>query len=237
MTLTTPAIFYVPHQDDETLSMSVDILNHIAVGWRVIMVLYSDGGASTAINYINGTASSTYWGGIHTPSTEGYTALTNQQFIDARNNEFIQACLELGVASADIHLEPIGVNESVDLTSMQNLILRYKGLYPGSIHKAMSYHDTHPVHQVGGQALLNLYNAGQVSNARFYVSRADWSTLTIGSTVTATAAQKTTITHAAHPYSAWLPLLGAYAVGYHSVYDQFGEVLANPQNRIHYPNQ
>lgn len=68
--MTLPAVYFVPHQDDETLSMSVDILRHIAAGRETHIVLFTDGGNTGARYVINGYNENTgqlslQIGGVH----------------------------------------------------------------------------------------------------------------------------------------------------------------------------
>jgi hypothetical protein len=58
---TPPAIFYIPHQNDETLSKGVAITQHLDAGREVIAVLYTDGAGSVAQKYLNGEPSG-WWG-------------------------------------------------------------------------------------------------------------------------------------------------------------------------------
>jgi hypothetical protein len=229
-----PVIYYCPHQDDETLSYSVDILNQLAVGRRVIVVLYTNEPDSTAQKAINGESYSRFWQGTHNPSKEGYAPLTDEQFKQTRMNEFRSACYQLGVAPADVIVD---ISPQVDLTVLKKLIIKYEMMYPGASHKAMSYYDEFPSHAVSGKALNVLYNEGVVANASFFISRYNWQKPNPGVIFTATADQVKTIKHAAEPYRAWNPLAGAYAYGFHSVPGQFKAYLAHPQNKIHKPNE
>jgi LmbE family N-acetylglucosaminyl deacetylase len=236
-----PVIYYCPHQDDETLSYSVDILNQLAAGRQVIVVLYINSSnpeeqklISEERKLINGESYSLFWRGTHNPSKEGYTPLTDEQFKQTRMNEFRCACYQLGVEPADIILD---LPQRVDVTGLKKLISKYEMMYPGASHKAMSYHDEFRAHAVSGEALNMLYNEGIVANASFFISRYNWQKPNPGVIFTATADQVETIKHAAEPYHAWNPPAGAYAYGFHSVPGQFKEYLAHPQNKIHKPNE
>jgi len=44
------------------------------------------------------------------------------------------------------------------------------------------------------------------------------------------------LTNACRCYSAWAPSVGSYAVGYHSVANQFEKLLQNPFHYVHLPN-
>ncbi|SEN79749.1 PIG-L family deacetylase [Lihuaxuella thermophila] len=235
--LTTPAIYYVPHQDDETLSMAVDIAQHIDAGREVIAVLYTSGAGSAAHRMLNGEISSGWWGGYHNPATEGYAPLDDAAFTAARTNEMKCALLQLGVKPENIHIRPVDDDGAYSYNEVKNLVLEYATQYPGASHKAMSYHDSTYTHADGGRALNDLYNAGVITDARFFVSRYDWNQPRPGWIITPTTDQALRVKHAAKCYEAWNPVVNSYAVGYHSVHNQFESMLANIQNKIHRPNE
>ena len=236
--MSIPAIYYIPHQDDETLSMAVDILRHLAAGREVICVLYTDGTGSAVQNILNGQQYSSYWGGYHNPALEGYAPLSDQAFAEARNREFRSALGQLGVKPENIHIRPLNANGgTLSKDTIKALIQEYIDTYGVASHKTMSYYDTSDSHKWAGQALLELYNEGATSDARFFIARSDWNLSRPGSVYTATEAEKIKIKRAARVYEAWNPVSGAFAIGYHSVSSQFNAMLANPQNKIHKPNE
>lgn len=144
MAVTGPAIFYSPHQDDETLSYAVDIIKHLRAGRRVIVVLYTDGKGSFVQDVLNrkidpntgNPYSSAYWGGYHSPTREGYTPLTDDDFSKARTDEFKSACAQLGVLPEDIITDFV---DAFNIENVKTLIRKYEALYPSASHKAMSY--------------------------------------------------------------------------------------------------
>jgi Cu/Ag efflux protein CusF len=234
---TPAAIFYLPHQDDETLSMGVAITQHLDAGREVIAVLYTDGAGSVAQRILNGEVGSSWWGGSHTPVTEGYNHIDNQKFSEARNNELKSALMQLGVKAENIHIRNLSEDETLTLDELKTLVLEYEQKYPGASHKAMSQHDGSLSHALSGQALVDLYNQKGITDARLYVSRNDWTRVTVGSIVTPNTNQAFRIKKAAFVYQAWNPAVESFAIGYHSVSPQFNSMLANIQNRQHTPAQ
>jgi hypothetical protein len=232
-----PAIFFIPHQDDETLSMGVAITQHLDADREVIAVLYTDGAGSVAQKILNGEVGSSWWGGTHNPATEGYNHVDNQKFSEARNNELKSALLQLGVKPENIHIRNLTSDGTLTLDEVKTLVLEYAQKYPGSSYKAMSHHDGSLSHSLSGQALVDLYNQKAITDVRLYVSRNDWNTVKVGSTVTANTSQAFRVKKAAFVYQAWNPAVGAFAIGYHSVSPQFNSMLSNIQNRQHTPTQ
>ncbi|SHE66526.1 GlcNAc-PI de-N-acetylase [Seinonella peptonophila] len=240
-----PAVFFSPHQDDETLSMSVDILRHIAAGRDTHVVLLTDGGNTSARWAINGYNSDTntpvtsgYWGSRHDPAVEGYSPLTWNDIYDARDKEFRSALGQLGVPPSNIHLMRT-TNRTVAgfKTAMQSIISQFPA---NTSYKTMSPIDTHDEHRVVAQALWELWNSGVVSDVRFWLSRLDVQNgVTGGSYQTAatTSAELAKIEKATRAYKAWNPAAGSFAVGYHSVPTQFEALLADPKFRYFLPTQ
>lgn len=236
-----PAVYFSPHQDDETLSMSADILRHLNIGRPVYMVLFTDGGQTAAKYAINGkddsgnTYSSGWWGGTHNPEVEGYAPLSWDDVYNARDTEFKSACGALGVPQSNIT-----IIRTADRTvegfkeTFRSVISEFP---PGTAYKTMSPLDTHDEHRKGAQALWELWNEGVVTDVRFWLSRLDImnNTTTRGYPTTATADELKVIERATRAYKAWNPTAGSFAVGAHSVASQFDALLADPRFRYFTP--
>ena len=95
-------IYFAPHQDDELLSMGVDICNSLKKGKSVHVVLCTDGSGSSVKRKLNDGKSCNKHPGEHIYD------LSEQEFIQARDTEFVASCLALGVKRENIHI-PIWV--------------------------------------------------------------------------------------------------------------------------------
>lgn len=241
--MTIPAVYFVPHADDETLSMSSDILRHLAIGRPVYMVLFTDGGKTAAKYAINGKdddgnpRSSAWWGGTHNPEVEGYAPLTWSDVYNRRDEEFKSACGALGVSPPYIQ-----IIHTADRTvsGFKETFLNVISQFPdGASYKTMSPRDTHAEHRKGAQALWELWNEGVVTDVRFWLSRYDImnNTTTEGYKTTATSDELKIIERATRAYRAWNPAGKSFAVGYHSVSSQFESLLSNPTFRFFKPEQ
>jgi LmbE family N-acetylglucosaminyl deacetylase len=243
MTVTNPAIYYVPHSDDEILTYGPSIKNHLNSGREVITILYTNGVGSKVQKELNGTVNSPYWGKTHNPTSEGYSILSDDDFGDARIKEYINSCHALGVKPENILIDRLTVTNDVE--EMKQLILKYHNLYPNASHKVMSYKDQMGTgsnvaneHSVSGYALKALYTAGTVTDARFYVSRYNimQNTITVGSNELLTnSAHLVDLKHSAKCYDAWSPKQGMFAIGYHSVKDQFDHFFSDVRSKYHLP--
>lgn len=227
---TSPAVYFCPHQDDEVLTLSLDIIKHISAGRPVYIVLYTTGNSTGAINALNGTVVSSWWGVLHNPTFEGYSPLTPIDIQTARNTEFKTACTILGIPQTNIIYDQL---EDTDVTvaNLKTLFMKYVAQFGVTAsYKTMSKYDTQIQHTLGAQALLELYNEGVVSDVRFWVSRYDIMTnTTVGRQISApTTSELDTIKRACKAYCAWSPLNGSYAIGHHSVATQFTSTINNP---------
>lgn len=160
-----PAIFYSPHQDDETLGMGASIAEHVRAGRAVYVVLLSNGANSGMLSYIQQN---------YNPNA------TMQDVINARNNEFIAACIALGVHRVYIANVGAGYDESADFSVLKNefksVMNYFDNLYPSASHKTVSGNcdsynpncDKMPTHQAATTAIHELYSSGVISDIRLY---------------------------------------------------------------------
>jgi len=123
----TPAIFYVPHQDDETLGMGAAISEHSRVRptW---VILLTKGWSTEALGVVLG----------YNPN-----ATMNDVRI-ARNNEFIAACQDLGVHRIYIANGGAGYEDSTGIC-FDSLVNRFKRtmLYMNNIYKVNGHPNAH----------------------------------------------------------------------------------------------
>lgn len=245
-----PAIFYTPHQDDETLGMGASIAEHVRVGRPVYVVLYSTGSLTGAFEVLNGVDSNGqvvecgYHNLVHNFN------LSIQDFVFARNLEFIAACKALGVHKVFISNNGLGYDETVGLANMtfqyKELIHYFENLYPNASHKLMSgncdqtpFGTRHLCHRAAAEAVHEIYQTGQISDFRLYrdyvfyfpeINRnADWIKQVI-------QVDKEKRQNALDEYGLFLPQNGRYAIGYeHSVYELFDNSYNSNWEYIDFP--
>ncbi|KAF9432099.1 hypothetical protein BGZ76_011267 [Entomortierella beljakovae] len=134
----TPAIFYVPHQDDDALAMALSIREHVESGRKVIVHLYSDGVNPLLRDIVAGDAPCTLQ---HNPIHK--QNLTLEDVVTGRTHEFRNSLRALGVKDEDIFetgwsdVEPFLEYDSFK-AKLQNLIVGYEKKYPGASHKCIS---------------------------------------------------------------------------------------------------
>jgi hypothetical protein len=227
-------IYYVPHPDDETISMSVGIMKDIDEGKNVILVVYTGGMSTNVCEMINGKRYSNYWDGLHSPRREGYKELDRTELRQAREREMIDASLMLGVEKNNILFFPKAASEE----KLRELMLDFNKRYPHAAHKAMSYNDSHTAHALGGRLLDELFRVGTLRDVTFFISRCDWQKqqdVKDRQLLVASSAQLPRLKKAVAAYFLWKPQIGRFAIGAHSVKNQFFELLHDQQNKLHKP--
>jgi N-acetylmuramoyl-L-alanine amidase len=241
----SPIIYLVPHADDEILTYGVDILNSIRLGRQVKLILFSPSVSSSAFEIINGRDAQgkpVYDGYLHMyhdPIKEKYQNgyLTRQAFGEARIKEFQQASLELGVQSSNIIVNHFN---NINTTDVTNMIQKELNMYPHAEFRTMGKEDFHSEHALLGQVLQSFVDRHQIkpSQVRYFISiytdRFD-KTLKqrLGNQAYLDLIKKEKTDYLINPldrkhlqaginvYKKWDPSHGWYAIGMHSVPEQF----------------
>jgi LmbE family N-acetylglucosaminyl deacetylase len=228
--------FYSPHPDDETLSFGVMAAELVANGYEVNFVLLSQGVTTKAIDIVNGNADSFLNGakgfkGRHKVTTEGYVAITPAEVGAARVNEFRAAAGLLGADPSRVHVANTFDGIDYSLENISKTIAAHVAAHPHALHITMSTIDSHPQHRIAGEALRQIAVDSNVKTA-YVVSRTTWKKfltryaqsntgLPTPNWIKPSSAVSDVAVNATLPYSAWNPIVGAYAIGYTSVSGQF----------------
>lgn len=193
----TSVYLYIPHPDDETLSMGLAATFYLNLGWDVHFVFMSAGGNTGARNTIMDGHDCPTHGYTHHPVQEGYSPnLTMDDIGVIRLNEGRSAAGAMGTVSnagtVYVHQEnglPYTADTGYGGTDWQNptnvdvaqaIIKGYVDANDSSTwHHTMSDLDRHPDHACIGRALRNLKNdpaySTKLSGAHFFISRLYWS--------------------------------------------------------------
>ncbi len=159
-----PAIFYAPHQDDETIGMGASIAEQVRLGKPVYVVLLTNGNNANMLSYLQ----------TITPAT------SMQDVVNARNNEFIAACKALGVTRIYIANSGKGYDEKESQEELINHFKKTMSYFASSFRNCShatvsgncdSYNpkcDKMPAHQAAATALHELYTAGKISSGLLY---------------------------------------------------------------------
>lgn len=240
-------IFYSPHPDDETLSFGMLASELYANGFEVHLVLLTQGMTTKAISVINGETESTVsasgaFRGRHIPLVEGYEQQTPERIGAIRINEFRAAAGLLKIPSERVHTIDTQDGDAYTVENIKRVVTKYAQLYPKATHVTLSTIDLHPQHRIAAEALRQSSTEQNFKSA-YVVSRTTWVRLLKRQAVAKdsipqlhwfkpTTKIADVAINATLPYSAWNPLVGAFAVGYTSVSTQF-ENMKSERNALY----
>lgn len=237
-------VFYAPHADDETLSMSAAILEKKREGATVCVVLLTDGASDETIYYLNGAYKCPIHDRYHNPHDEAYHdgVLSIRAFIDARIREFRTAVMSLGIPDEDISIYSYP-DQYLPAEDMRKIVLgneHNESLSQPVYHHTLSYKvDDHHDHLVAGSILLELYNQHQISTLpTWYIKRSMWNRVSpdmqIRDHTVDNDRERHIITKTCNSaYKRFKPDAGYYAIGYHSVHRSFDGILTDYTNKSH----
>ncbi|KAF9278588.1 hypothetical protein BGZ68_008487 [Mortierella alpina] len=216
---TSPAIFYVPHQDDDALAMA-------------LVHLYSDGINAMLRDIVAGAVPCPLQ---HPPHRFN---LTLSDVVTGRTHEFRQSLRALGVQDRDIYetgwsdIEPLKNYPAFKL-KLRELIVGYERKYPGASHKCISGEydrdsvGRNPTHRACWDVATDLLNefprgypvSKQLWDFRFYRTYTYYNPPTRRSAqyIRALPRYLGYKQHALDQYKRWDPSKGELAWGYHSV--------------------
>lgn len=217
------AIFYSPHQDDELLTMGHAIAYYVDNGYDVHVVLLTDGANSQSIRAVNRQF-----------QQMNLAPLTTKEFSYARSLEFVRSLKSLGVSRENIHFANYEDGRTT-VSQISDVILKYAKRYPNAEHMAFSFKDDHRDHQNSGLALLDLYSAGFIHAAKFYIQNNErhlWQ----GDYEPNIEQYRPAIIDAAQYYREWDPLRRMYSIGLISVPYDFSLLDMDPRSKYHGPD-
>ena len=165
------AVFFVPHADDDVLSMGVYMTELVRLGVDVHVVYYTDGAATGVCGprYVTVPVSADHpqgseeeclsnWSGL--PADQNWFGQPVSAFVADRDTEFRDSVEALGVAKENIDIyAPGGARRrdgTVDVAYAQTMLQHYRETYPKATFVTMSWLDAHQDHASAGLALRHL---------------------------------------------------------------------------------
>ncbi len=236
-------LYFSPHQDDELLSMGIDICNSINGGHDVHVILCTDGSKSMVRKELANRKGSDKRMGTH------ICCLTEEEFITARDTEFRESCRALGVEEGNVHiLKHRFADQKLTVYNSKKILLQYLNVMgPDCVVCTLDPHLEnnwqHRDHKALGYAAAELFNEGFIRELRlftepyhseFFHHKMDFVRGEIRAAIdTATAFVKGKIQKAAEAYSHWEPEAGRYSVGYCDIARAFNTILKNGTSYCH----
>lgn len=218
-----PAIFYTASQGEETIWMGPSIEKHINDGRYVIIVLCTDGGASTV---------------------RASTGLSVQDFTAARDREMVAALARYGIDQSQIMVEHVA-DGGLTTPAAERIMAKYIQQFPGASHKTTSWRSNTAQSRNLGYALHNLANSTPLTSmaeisaptdVRFYIPRPNWSNIAglAGPPFYESGGQKTL--DAIYQYTVSDPAQGRYAISQRTEPGAYSAVAADNRVLIHANN-
>lgn len=243
--MVNPPLFIAAHPDDETLAMIVAIIEHVAAGQDVHLLWMTRGTASVVLGKLNGTSPTpnSWWGVMHNPGQEGYLPLTPDQFGQARIDEGTRAMKvatsglpgTLTIHEAGLMDGQVTVEDAYDAILVVCNDIAPDGPVRLKGHTWVTQLDNHPDHIAVGSAIKQLGEdvPARFADRRYYILPVYWNdpdlNLVAETWDTPTnAAISARAINACRCYGAW-----PYAIGHHSTFGMFSQVMAGPKSLVH----
>ena len=224
--------YFAPHQDDELTNFGAAICRDLDAGHAVVCVLCTDGSASGSRRLIGDGNPCHLHPGVH---PAGFSV---PDFIAARDREYRASCAAMGIPAGGIVIPADrAADGTLTAAHAEKLILAaVDGLPPEAVTvKTLAPVEgcrQNPDHNALGAAARALFAAG-----RFGALTLFYEPIHLDGRLDArpmrrlrpgNEAQKKRLLDAAACYDRWDPANGFYAVGYHSVCDEFNAFRADP---------
>lgn len=209
-------LFFSPHQDDELLSMGIGIIESLKED-ETHVILCTDGSKSSVRKVLNDKKPCKFSIGIHKYD------LNEEQFVMARDKEFLQSCKLLGVKDENIHISKMRtVDGGLTIKESKQIIKYYLNRYKNAKVRTITPFGCakqHDDHKNLGMAALELYNEGQIKDLEFYIEPylyKEFLEINEISVQTKSTNNEKMILKAIKSYKTWKPKHRKYAIGYHS---------------------
>lgn len=223
-------VYLVPHQDDEVTNYGAAIVRDLAAGRRVRAVLCTDGGASGVRRMLENGKSCA----LH-PEPHRYP-LSYDAFTAARDREFLLSCQRLGIPAEDAVISPLRQRDGSLTPDGAAAILRAElARFPSAkvaVRSLSAIGGQNPDHRAVALAAASLFGAGA-----FPALLRLWELILLDAVpadaaplrkLTPDAEGRRRLLHAADAYRIWDPENGFFAIGEHSVADEFADFRADP---------
>ena len=213
-------LYFAPHQDDELLTMGIDVANSIELGYNVHVILCANGSKSSVRKTLNNGKTCNFHNETHKYD------LNIGDFVSARDREFVESCVSLGVPLSNIHIYPKRLaDKELTVKTAENIICHYLNLFSSKNTRVCTiWHkngkEQHIDHKTLGHAVYNLYKFYKLRDVRFF-KETYCDSKTKFNEVKAPKSIEIKINNAIGAYSKWGPENGRYAIGYHSVRKEF----------------
>lgn len=230
-------LYFVAHQDDELLNTGVLLTKEVQANYDdTYVILCTDGGGSGVFGVLCNGEDCWLHEGKH------IYPLSRQAFSHARDREFSECCSLLGVKKTNVIIhEKRGLDGSLSEEQAELIILETMKLFPDEEDfriRAVSpcfYGRQNPDHKAIGVSCEKLFGLGLfsemllVTDSCFEGNCREIFPKNAYEDLIADELSFERIKAAADCYGRWEPQNSRYAIGWHSVKDEFEEIVKNPK--------
>lgn len=203
------SIFYSPHADDEVLSLGPSILYHKDKGHKIVVVLLSEGKASSAYEKLNDQL-----------NEKELSTISRDEFANARVKEFKKSVEALGVKEEDIFIYQLPDGD-IQKDSVKKIMKEMNERYPSVTNHVMSYRDPHQDHAATGVALKELMEEDSEFSGLFYIPVQEHKNIESEGSFKVPDHLIEDFENSLNAYRIWDPEDGYYSIGYSSVSPYF----------------
>ena len=222
-------LYFTPHQDDELLTMGIDICYSLERGADVHVILCTDGSSSSVKKTLSNGEICEKHQGKHIYN------LSEEEFIKARDYEFTNSCIAMGIKEVNIHIPDIRAKDgNLTIEQAEDIIKNFLNRYNRNTTICTIYFNTgekqHIDHKNIGIAAYNLYEKNIINKVKFFKEPyCNWGITNKPVFVKAKQTIEEKIKNAIKEYSIWSPKHNRYAIGYHSVPNEINNLRVNMQ--------
>lgn len=225
--------YFAPHQDDELNNLGVDICRECEKGHDVFCTLCTDGSSSFVRKFLGNGEECFLHPGRHVYHME------RPEFAMARDREYRASCQSLGIREDRILISPDRAQDgSLSVEKAEGIIRDFLACHPQDeitvkVIMPASGCRQNPDHTNLGNAAKKLYAEGAFSHLELFFEPLLWGEPSpekaeVERVDPENGEQRKKILKAVAAYNIWDPDKGFFAVGYHSVKDEFDAFAADP---------
>lgn len=225
-------LFFAPHQDDELLTMGAYAQLAIEQGKDAHVILCTDGSRSCVRGVLNDQQSCSKHGGTHNYE------LNIDKFSDARDREFLSSCMAIGYRPSRIHFHPQrAIDGNLSVEQACTIIEHYIRIFPNAeicTITPFAGSSQHRDHKNLGYAALSLHKTKAIKKLTLFIEpyclddfRVQNPNVKLECAKSNSEKNLDGLKNAMNQYCLWEPENGRYAIGYHSVTNEFDDFSQN----------
>ena len=226
------SVYLAPHQDDELTNLGVDLCREAAGGKEVWCLLFTDGSSSFVRTFLANREPCPLHEGRHV------YPMDRAEFARARDREFLSSLGAMGVMPERAVILPGRAQDGLlSKERAKELLLAFLTALPGreiTLKSVMPMRSVrqNPDHTALALAAEEVFREGKAAALEFFYEMIheeyDVPEKEGLIRLTPSEKEKRRLLKAARAYGTWNPEEGFFAIGYHSVKDEFDAFIQDP---------